>query len=77
MYIEEKVMHVAASFNFKVKYSIFRGKNLLEQQLFSKNAKNEGSLQKNDMEFSILSKTHPPHSSSMKKNKITWSKNHF
>ena len=70
-------MHVAASFNFTVKYSIFRGKNLLEQQLFSKNAKNEGSLQKNDMEFSILSKTHPPHSSSMKKNKITWSKNHF
>ena len=35
-------------------------------------------FKKKSMEFSILSKTHPPHSPSMeKKIKITWSKNHF
>ena len=38
----------------------------------------EGFKKKKSMEFSILSKTHPPHSPSMeKKIKITWSKNHF
>ena len=35
----------------------------------------KGSLKKS-MEFSLLSKTHHPHSPSQEK-KITWSKNHF
>ena len=52
---------------------------IIQREHFEENMNTKGRFQKKkSMEFSILSKTHPPHSPSMeKKIKITWSKNHF